>query len=37
MTLTGLMEGDQLLLRASHYLSAMAKAQLDDAELGMLH
>ncbi|ATP51587.1 MULTISPECIES: DUF3077 domain-containing protein [Pseudomonas] len=36
MTLTGLMEGDQKLIWASHYLSAMAKALLDDAELGMM-
>ena len=36
MTLTGVMEGDQQLIWASHYLSAMAKALLDDAELGMM-
>ncbi|WP_449430155.1 DUF3077 domain-containing protein [Pseudomonas putida] len=36
MTLTGLMEGDQQLIWASHYLSALAKALLDDAELGMM-
>ncbi|MFG0414772.1 DUF3077 domain-containing protein [Pseudomonas sp. zjy_8] len=31
-----LMDGDQKLIWASHYLSAMAKALLDDAELGMM-
>lgn len=36
MTLTGLMEEDQQLIWASHYLSALAKALLDDAELGMM-
>jgi len=36
MTLTGLKEGDQKLIWASHYLSAMAKALLDDAGLGMM-
>ena len=36
MTLAGLMDGDQKLIWASHYLSAMAKALLDDAELGMM-
>jgi len=36
LTLTGVMEGDQQLIWASHYLSAMAKALLDDAELGMV-
>ncbi|WDY56687.1 DUF3077 domain-containing protein [Pseudomonas sp. PSKL.D1] len=35
MILTGVMEEDPQLLWASHYLSAMAKALLDDAELGM--
>jgi len=37
MTLTGLMDGDQKLIWASHYLSGLAKALLDDAELGMKH
>ncbi|WP_236237949.1 DUF3077 domain-containing protein [Pseudomonas faucium] len=36
MTLTGVMENDQQLIWASHYLSALAKALLDDAELGMM-
>jgi len=35
MTLTGVMEGDEKLIWAAHYLSAMAKALLEDAELGM--
>jgi len=33
--LTGVMERDEKLIWAAHYLSAMAKALLDDAELGM--
>ncbi|MDZ3993529.1 DUF3077 domain-containing protein [Pseudomonas sp. Teo4] len=36
MTLAGVMERDEKLIWASHYLSAMAKALLDDAELGMM-
>ncbi|EKT4482966.1 DUF3077 domain-containing protein [Pseudomonas putida] len=36
LIITGLMDGDQKLIWASHYLSAMAKALLDDAELGMM-
>lgn len=36
LIITGLMDGDQKLIWASHYLSAMAKALLDDAELGMI-
>lgn len=35
MTLAGVMEDDSRLIWASHYLSAMAKALLDDAEMGM--
>ncbi|NIE78512.1 DUF3077 domain-containing protein [Pantoea sp. Ap-967] len=35
LTLTGLLEDDQKLIWASHYLTALAKALLDDAELGM--
>ncbi|WDY56814.1 DUF3077 domain-containing protein [Pseudomonas sp. PSKL.D1] len=35
LTIAGLMEKDEKLIWASHYLSAMAKALLDDAELGM--
>lgn len=37
MVIKGLMEGDQQLLWASHYLGAMAKALLDDAELGLMN
>lgn len=36
MTLTGLMEEDSSLLWAAHYLSALAKALMDDAEWGMM-
>lgn len=36
LSLTGLMDGDQQMLWASHYFAAMAKALLDDAELGLL-
>ncbi|MEC4563705.1 hypothetical protein [Pseudomonas inefficax] len=35
-SLTGLMDGDQQMLWASHYFAAMAKALLDDAELELL-
>ena len=35
MTLAGVLEGNEQLVWASHYLSAMAKALMDDAELGM--
>ncbi|MFJ4346805.1 DUF3077 domain-containing protein [Pseudomonas sp. NPDC089401] len=35
LTLTGLLEEDPKLIWASHYLNALAKALLDDAELGM--
>ncbi|WDY58412.1 DUF3077 domain-containing protein [Pseudomonas sp. PSKL.D1] len=35
LTLTAVMENDPQLIWASHYLSALAKALLDDAELGM--
>ncbi|MET3677817.1 hypothetical protein ABIB24_003505 [Pseudomonas sp. UYEF17] len=34
MTIDGLMENKPQLLWASHYLSALAKALMDDAELG---
>ena len=37
MTLAGVMDNDPQLIWASHYLSALAKALLDDAELGMAH
>lgn len=36
MTLTGLMDDNSTLLWAAHYLSALAKALMDDAELGMM-
>ena len=36
LTITGVMEDNPQLIWASHYLSALAKALLDDAELGML-
>ncbi|GLH31762.1 MULTISPECIES: DUF3077 domain-containing protein [Pseudomonas] len=35
LTITGLMEDSPQLIWASYYLSALAKALLDDAELGM--
>ena len=36
LSIDGLMEDKPLLLWASHYLCALAKALLDDAELGMM-
>ncbi|EST17774.1 hypothetical protein EDP1_496 [Pseudomonas putida S610] len=36
LTIDGLMDNKPQLLWASHYLSALAKALLDDAELGMM-
>ncbi len=36
MTIDGLMDNKPHLLWASHYLSALAKALMDDAELGMM-
>ncbi|MBF8723935.1 DUF3077 domain-containing protein [Pseudomonas guariconensis] len=36
MTLTGVMEDKPQLVWASHYLAALAKALMDDAELGMM-
>ena len=36
LTLNGLMEEDSSSLWAAHYLSALAKALMDDAELGMM-
>ncbi|MFJ4385172.1 DUF3077 domain-containing protein [Pseudomonas sp. NPDC089408] len=36
MTIDGLMDNKPQLLWASHYLSALAKALMDDAELGMM-
>ncbi|CAM3593087.1 hypothetical protein CCOS865_04071 [Pseudomonas reidholzensis] len=35
LSLQGVMEGDQRAAWAAYYLSAMAKALLDDAELGL--
>jgi len=37
MTLAGAIDGDPQLIWASHYLSALAKALLDDVELAMKH
>jgi len=36
MCIDGLMDNKPQLLWASHYLSALAKALMDDAELGMM-
>ncbi|NIF27804.1 DUF3077 domain-containing protein [Pantoea sp. Tr-811] len=35
LTILGLMDEKPMMIWASHYLSAMAKARMDDAELGM--
>ncbi|MFZ5936030.1 hypothetical protein BGP84_22335 [Pseudomonas putida] len=35
LTILGLMEEKPMMIWASHYLSAMAKALMDDAEMGM--
>lgn len=37
LTIDGLMEDKPQLIWASHYLCALAKALMDDAELGMTH
>ncbi|MDF9619152.1 DUF3077 domain-containing protein [Pseudomonas entomophila] len=37
LTITGIMEEKPQLIWASYYLSALAKALMDDAELGMKH
>ncbi|MFK3772603.1 DUF3077 domain-containing protein [Pseudomonas sp. NPDC089406] len=37
MTLVGVLDGNAQLVWAAHYLSALAKALMDDAELGMKH
>ncbi|MFJ4344329.1 DUF3077 domain-containing protein [Pseudomonas sp. NPDC089401] len=37
MTITGVMDEKPELIWAAHYLSALAKALMDDAELGMRH
>lgn len=36
LTIAGLMDDNPQLIWASHYLSALAKALMDDAELGMM-
>ncbi|MDD2134185.1 DUF3077 domain-containing protein [Pseudomonas kurunegalensis] len=36
LTITGLMDEEPMMIWAAHYLSAMAKALMDDAELGMM-
>ncbi len=35
LTIIGLMDVKPMMIWVSHYLSAMAKALMDDAELGM--
>jgi len=37
LTIIGLMDEKPIMVWAAHYLSAMAKALMDDAELGMMH
>lgn len=37
LTLVGVMDEDPRMVWAAHYLSALAKALMDDAELGMAH
>jgi len=37
MTLAGVLDSNPKLIWASHNLSALAKALMDDAELGMNH
>lgn len=37
LTLVGVMDEDPRMVWAAHYLSALAKALLDDAELGLAH
>ncbi|WP_338744646.1 DUF3077 domain-containing protein [Pseudomonas putida] len=37
LTIIGLMDEKPMMIWAAHYLSAMAKALMDDAELGMMH
>ena len=37
LTITGVMEDNPQLIWASHYLSALAKALMDDAEWGMMN
>ena len=37
LTIVGLMDENPMMIWAAHSLSAMAKALMDDAELGMAH
>lgn len=37
LTLVGVMDEDPKMVWAAHYLSALAKALMDDAELGLAH
>lgn len=37
LTLIGLLDEKPAMIWASHYLSAMAKALMDDAELGLMY
>ncbi|MDC0690651.1 DUF3077 domain-containing protein [Mitsuaria sp. RG] len=37
LTLVRVMDEDPRMVWAAHYLSALAKALMDDAELGMAH
>ena len=37
LTIVGLMDEKPIMIWAAYYLSAMAKALIDDAELGMAH
>lgn len=37
LTISGIMEEKPQMLWAAYYLSALAKALMDDAELGMSH
>ncbi|EJN37892.1 hypothetical protein PMI38_02623 [Pseudomonas sp. GM84] len=37
LTIIGLMDEKPMMIWAAHYLSALAKALMDDAELGMMH
>lgn len=37
LIIIGLMDEKPMMIWAAHYLSSMAKALLDDAELGMRH
>ncbi|MFK0033921.1 DUF3077 domain-containing protein [Pseudomonas monteilii] len=36
LTIVGLMDEKPMMIWAAHYLSALAKALMDDAELGMM-